>query len=89
MKARERVAAMQYCHRKVRSTAPRAARSSRNFTKTHISSHISSPVHVHKAAVVTSRVEGEALGRADHDERLSTSVMESHRRDREGSLVIT
>lgn len=79
-------AAMSYCYPKIRSTAPRSARHSHAATRV---SNISSPVHVHKAAVVAPRVECEALGRADHDERFATSVMESHRSDREGRLVVT
>lgn len=39
--------------------------------------------------MVAPRVEREALCRAHNDERLAASVVERHRSDREGSLIVT
>lgn len=49
-------------------------------------SHV--PVYVYEAALVTPRVEGEALRSTDGDEGLPIAVVEGHRGDREGSFVI-
>lgn len=47
------------------------------------------PVHVHETPLVAPRVERQTLRSADHDKGLSASVVERHRSDREGSLIVS